>query len=106
MVFNECWAKIPDTRVKALKRADMMLDWESGALFTAIVQLYPCGGGPAVVTATCDNVRYKQYSLRLASKRGLGWYVAMSRNIALRSRSCSGEVKIPVGEVEGHGWRL
>jgi hypothetical protein len=44
------------------------------------------------VPAACDNVRYKQFSLRLASKRGLGWYVAMSRNITLRSRSCCGEV--------------
>jgi hypothetical protein len=78
---NKCRAKIPDC-VKALKRADIMLDGESGALFTTIVQLYP-GGGPAVVTATCDNVRYRQsqFSLRLASKRGLGWwYMAMSRD--------------------------
>jgi hypothetical protein len=55
---SKCRAKIPYC-VKALKRADIVLDWESGALFTTIVQLYPCGG-PAVVTATCDNVRYVQ----------------------------------------------
>jgi hypothetical protein len=77
---DKCRAKIPDC-VKALKRADIVLDWESGALFTTVVQLHPCGG-PAVVTATCDNVRDRQiqYSLRLASKRGLGWYMAMSRD--------------------------